>query len=118
MELITTSYLSLHYPAVEKELTPKDGIEVMEKLVPAMNKSFELGLKLKLPKHEVESIHNQHPDPRTRLLHVIMERIEQVLPGLTWRIIVEALRSPAVNLPVLAAELETAHCPQVCSQPI
>ena len=86
----------------------------MEKLVPAMNKSYELGLRLKLPKHEVESIHKQYSDPRTRLLHVIMERIEQVLPGLTWGIIVEALRSHAVNLPVLAGELETAHCPQVC----
>ena len=88
---------------------------MMEKLVPAMNKSFELGLKLKLPKHEVEGIHNQYSDPRTRLLHVIMERIEQVLPRLTWRIIVEALRCQAVNLPVLAGELETAHCPQVFS---
>ena len=78
-----------------------------------MNKSYELGLKLQLPEHEVESIHNHHPDPRTRLLHVIMERIKQVLPGLTWRIIVEALRSPVVNLPVLAGELEIAHCPQV-----
>ena len=85
----------------------------MEKLVPAMNKNYELGLKLKLPDHEVESIHKQYSDPRTRLLHVIMERIKQVLPGLTWRIIVEALRSHAVNLPVLAGELETAHCPQV-----
>ena len=30
-------------------LTPDDAVDVLEELLPAQNKSYELGLKLKLP---------------------------------------------------------------------
>ena len=84
-------------------------MDVLEELLPAQNRSYELGLKLKLPQSEVESIHSQHPQPRQRLLHILIAFANQTEPKPTWRVIVEALRSPAVNLPELAKKVEAAH---------
>ena len=81
-------------------------MDVLEELLPAQNKSYELGLKLKLPQSEVESIHSQHPQPRQRLLHILIAFANQTKAKPTWRVIVEALSSLAVNL---ARELGAAH---------
>ena len=40
-----------------------------------------------------------------------MEFLKQAEPRPTWRAIVTALRSPAVNLPQLAMRVEAAHFP-------
>ena len=92
-------------------LTPDDAAEILEELLPAQNQSYLLGLKLKLPKHEVEAIHTRYLDPHERLLHVIIAFLRQEEPRPTWRVIVEALRNPIVNLPQLARRLESAHFP-------
>ena len=83
----------------------------LEELLPAQNKSYELGLKLKLPHHEVESIHSVYSKPQSRLLHILIGFTNQTEPRPTWRVILEALRSPAVNLPALARRVEAAHFP-------
>ena len=98
-------------PAVNETLTPDDAVDVLEELLPAQDKSYELGLKLKLPHHEVESIHSLYSKPRSRLLHILIGFTNQTEPRPTWRVIVEALRSPAVNLPALARRVEAAHFP-------
>ena len=92
-------------------LKPDDAFNVMEELLPAQNESRELGLKLNLPPHEVGAIFRMYSKPRSRLLHVITEVFKQVEPAPTWRVIIEALRSPGVNLPHLARKLEVAHFP-------
>ena len=92
-------------------LTPDDAVDVLEEILPAQNKSYELGLKLKLPQCEVESIHSEYLKPRSRLLHIIIGFTNQTEPRPTWRVIVEALKSPAVDLPALAQKVEAAHCP-------
>ena len=97
-------------PAVNETLTPDDAVDVLEELLPAQNKSYELGLKLKLPQHEVDSIHSTYSKPRSRLLHVLIEFTNQTEPRPTWRVIVEALRSPAINLSALARRVELVHC--------
>ena len=86
-------------------------MDIVEEILPAQNDSFELGLRLKLPHHEVEGIHSTHSDPRSRLLHVILAFLNQAEPRPTWRVIVDALRSPAVNLPRLANKVEATHFP-------
>ena len=90
-------------------------MDIVEEILPAQNDSFELGLRLRLPHHEVEGIHSTHSDPRSRLLHVILAFLNQAKPRPTWRVIVDALRSPAVNLPRLADKLEAAHFPDPTS---
>ena len=82
---------------------------MLEELLPAQNKSYELGLKLKLPQYVVEAIHSKELPPEKYLLKVLIKFLHQVEPTPTWRVIIEALRSPAVNLPVLGRKVEAAH---------
>ena len=63
----------------------------------------------------VESICEVHTQPRDRLLQVIIAFLKQEQTGPTWRVIVDALRSPAVNLPLLAKEVEASHFPNATS---
>ena len=106
------SYLTLNAaPAVNETLTPDDAVDVLEELLPAQNKSYELELKLKLPQHVVEAIHSKELPPDKYLLKVLIKFLQQTEPRPTWGVIVEALRSPAVNLPALARRVEAAHFP-------
>ena len=95
---------------LDKTLTPNDAVDVLEKLLPAQNMSYMLGLKLKLPDHEVKSIHSTYSDPRDRLLHLLIKFTNQTEPRPTWRVIVKALRSPAVDLQALADKIDRDHC--------
>ena len=113
----TTTITSMYYHVSaalsnDELLTDKDVITILEELLPAQNKTYELGLKLKLPEYVVEGIYKSFSDPQTRLLHVLKEFRNQMEPRPTWRVIVDALRSPAVNLPKLASEVEAAHFPE------
>ena len=98
-------------PSGDDTLTPEDAVSVLEEIVEAENRSYRLGLKLKLPSHVVDSIKTQYSDPRDMLLQVLLEFMRQTEPRPTWRVIVDALRSPAVNLPHLAERVEAAHFP-------
>ena len=98
-------------PSGDDTLTPADAVNVLEELLPAQTQSYVLGLKLGLPYHEVDRIQAQYGDPRDRLLHTLIAFTKQAQPRPTWRVIVDALRSPAVNLPHLAERVEAAHFP-------
>ena len=84
---------------------------MFEELLPAQNKSYELGLKFKLPQHVVEAIHSKDIPADQYLLRILIKFLQQVNPRPTWRVIVEALKAPAVNLPGLAMRVEAAHFP-------
>ena len=98
-------------PAEDGTLTPDDAVDVLDELLPAQNKSYELGLKLKLPQHVVEAIHSKELPPDKYLLKVLIKFTHQAEPRPTWRVIIEALKSPAVSLPALAMSVEAAHFP-------
>ena len=98
-------------PLLDATLVPDDAVDILEELLPAQNHSFELGLRLRLLPYKVEGIHSTHRDPKDRLLHVILAFLNQAKPRPTWRVIVDALRSFAVNLPRLANKVEAAHFP-------
>ena len=97
----------------EKTLSQNDDIEILEELLPAKNQSVLLARKLKIPRHTVEAIHNEPVDQTQRLYRVIQEFLGQVEPKPTWRVILDALRSPAVNLPRLAEEIERRHTSRI-----
>ena len=94
---------------LDETLKPDGVTEIVDELVEAQNKSFWLGLKLKLPLHEVEAIHKQYSDPQERLLRILIRFTKQVDPKPTWRVIIDALRTPGIGLPALAKRIETAH---------
>ena len=90
-------------------LTEKDVQNILEELLPAQNRSYELGLKLNLPPHQVESIHSTYTDPRKRLLQIVIQFLSQLEPRPTWKVIVYALKSPVVNLPRLGEAIEAVY---------
>ena len=98
-------------PAVDETLCPDDAGNIVEEILEAQNHSSFLGLRLGLPLHVVEAIHSRYQDPKDRLLHVIIEFLKQAEPRPTWRVIVDALRSPLVNVTSLAKRVETVHFP-------
>ena len=98
-------------PAVDETLYPDDALKILVEILEAQNNSFYFGLSLGLQLHVVEAIHSRYQEPKDRLLHVIIEFLRQAKPIPTWRVIVDALRSPAVNLPRLAGKVEAAHFP-------
>lgn len=95
--------------ALDETLTPDDAADILDELLPAQNQSYVLGLKFRLPQSEVESIQETYSKPRNRLLQILIEFLKQAEPRPTWRFIVEALRTPAVNLPALASKVESTH---------
>ena len=98
-------------PTGDEPLTPDDAVNVLEEILEAQIQSYALGLKLKLPLHVVDGICEKHFEPRDRLLQILTAFLQQVDPRPTWRAIVDALRTPAVNLPQLAIRVEAAHFP-------
>ena len=92
-----------------KTLSQDDAVEIVEELLPAKNQSVFLAGKLKIPDHTVETIHKEQTDQKERLYRVIQEFLKQVEPRPTWRIILDVLRSPVVNLPRLAEDIERRH---------
>ena len=71
-----------------------------------------LAEKLKLPKHVTDEIHKkQHSQALEWLYEVIHEFVNRLEPRLTWRLIIQALRSPLIHLPFLAKRWRGNHCP-------
>ena len=99
----------------DEALSANDAAGMLDELLEVQNKSRIFGLKLKLPLHAVDSIHSTYSQPEDRLLQVLIEFTKQVDPRPTWRVIANALRSPAVNLPHLARKVEKAHFPDPTS---
>ena len=95
--------------AEDKTLTPDDAIEILEEILPAQNKSYNLGLKLKIPPHVVKAIHAKHQSTEDHLREVIETFLNGVGSEPTWRVIINALRSPSVNLQQLADTIENKH---------
>ena len=104
-------------PSVHETLKQDDAARVLEAVLEAQNQSVSLGLKLKLPLHVVEAIHSMYQHPKDRLLHVVIEFLRQDEPCPTWRVIVDALKSPIVHLPRLANRIEAAHIPKQGAPP-
>lgn len=77
----------------------------------AQNKAHLLGLKLHVHPRDVEAIQTTYQQPTDRLLHIILAFLRQSDIEPTWRVIIDALRSPVVNLPHLATRLKRAHFP-------
>ena len=102
-------------PAGDDTLHLNDTVSILEELVEAQNQSSTFGLTLNLPVHEVEAICLTCANPRDRLLQIIITFLRRAEPRPTWRVIVDALRSPIVNLTALAERVEVAHFPDLAA---
>ena len=95
----------------DETLDEDAAVHILEEILDAQNESDIFGRILKIPQRTVDGIHYRYSTPRDRLYHVIVEFLKQVEPRPTWRAILDALRSPAINLPRLAEEIERNHSP-------
>ena len=90
-----------------KKLTINDLPLLCNALNPVAPKCCALGLQLGVKKANLDIIKkNNKDDCQAQLREIISERLKQDSP-LTWRNIVIALRSPSVNHPDLAREIES-----------
>ena len=97
------------HTAEEETLRPDDVIEILEEIFPARIKSYNLGLKLKLPLHEVKAIHAKTQSAEDHLRDILEAFLKEVGSRPTWRVIIDALRSPTVDLQQLADKIENKH---------
>ena len=85
---------------------------ILGELLDAQNSAHLLGLMMNVKPRDVEAIMNKYQDPKDRLYHIILAFLRQAEPSRpTWRVIVDALRSPIVNLTALARRVEAVHFP-------
>ena len=91
---------------IDAALSEDNTVQVAELLEPAKNHSFELGLKLNLPFAEVEAIHKDYSSQHNRFIRIIIKFLQNAEPAATWRVIIDALRSPLVGLNGLARRVE------------
>ena len=91
------------------ELGVDDLSEVLTELLEAQNRSYYLGLALKLPTYVLDAIHSPNANPQDCLRRVIEEFLRGVDPRPTWSAIAVALKNPSVKLPRLAEEIEAKY---------
>ena len=96
---------------MDELLTEYDARDVLKELAEAQNEAHLLGLEWKIPPHQIEAIEKEHRKPIDILLNIILKFLRQADPPPTWRVIVDALRSPTVNLTGLASKVEASHFP-------
>ena len=97
-----------------RRLNEDDLKHLTNALIPVKDKWREIGVELKLPHGELTAILN---DPRnhtevhylTAMLSLWLNRL--VDPPQTWPVIVEALRSRAVNRADIAEQIRNEYCP-------
>ena len=103
--------------SMDEALRPGKAAYILDQILEAQNQSYLLGLKLNLAQHDVEAIHTMYLEPKDRLLHVLIAFLKHVEPTPTWRVILDALRTPSVNLQELARRVERAHFPDSTPSP-
>ena len=91
---------------MDELLEQENAAAISEELAKAAPHAIELGLQLGLSEDEIDAIKQGEED---KLLQVIIAFLKRRDLKPTWRVIVEALRSTTVNLPLLAMRVEVDH---------
>ena len=84
---------------------------LVTELYEARTKWYFVGLKLKVPADVLDTIESESDDLAEMFLRVLKTALKRVEPLLTWRAVVEALKSPTVGLQLLAKKIEAKYCP-------
>ena len=93
--------------AASSTLTLADMSQVIEDLSPIAGKWRAIGTQLCLVESTLKSIESSHSNPSDRLKEVISKWI--LSGGATLKAMIEALKSPKVGEPRLAAQLNVNH---------
>ena len=114
---IETQQIGLNHvaPTINETLTPDDAGMIVEELLEARNRALTLGRVLNVTSRDVKAIQATYQQPWERLFHIVIAFLRQQELRPTWRVIVEALKDPLVDLPALARRVEAAHFPDPTS---
>ena len=96
---------------MNETLKPEDAGKILEELLDAQNQAHLLGLMMNVKPRDVEAIQTTYQKPIDRLYHIIIAVLRQAEPRPTWRVFINALKSPVVGLTALARRVEAAHFP-------
>lgn len=96
--------------ASQQLLTSEDAFDIFELLISAQNGSRYIGGKWRIPQYVIDEIHQRNKKARDCLFEIITQFLNGVGVPPTWRAIVEALKSPTVNLLDLAQKIEQKYC--------
>ena len=98
--------------SVDKEqlLDDNDVIRIVEEICSVQTQSITLGYLLKIPGPVLDSIHQDYTRSQDRLIRVIREFVNRIEPRPTWRVIVEALKSPLIRKQRLAKKIANKYC--------
>ena len=95
---------------MEKELSEKDLVLVLEATHKARTKWYNVGLKLGVESHTLDSIKAEFNDPIECLREVFKPWLKGTNPRATWRALIDALRSCLIGEDKLADQLEAKFC--------
>ena len=93
---------------MDEKLTEDDTALLVDELIPAQNKTYHLALELKIEQHDIQALDTKWSDPSDKLLQMIILLLQRK-PESTRRDIVNALKSPKVNLITLAKTIEEKY---------
>ena len=83
---------------------------VLDETYEARAKWHNLGVALRVPEHELESIESQCSAPEDGLREMLKTWLRRVEPQPTWAALVKALASKLVGKELLATGLEEKYC--------
>ena len=86
-----------------KSLTKKDFKQVQNALWKSRTKWMDIGIELNVDFEDLEVIKKNHPNDTDECFRsMVMKLLEKIDPPPTWRVLVDALQSPAVSRAELA----------------
>ena len=87
-------------------MTSEDLPTILEKLLKARTKWFEIGMKLKLDIETLNCIETETEGHDKCLRKMLIRRLQAVQGTLTWKLLCNCLRSPTVGRNDVANEIE------------
>ena len=82
---------------------------LLDELVNVGMSWYRIGLHLRVRIGTLDKIRTQFPDPRDQLLEMLKTWLT-TSDSTSWKMLIDALRSPGVQKSKLAGELETKYC--------
>lgn len=90
------------------ELSKNDLVTVRGALLPAAIKWYDIGLELLIPPDTLDTIQSDKNDKSSLCLREMLKICLDKKP--TWKMLIDALRTPAVNDQSLADDLTQKYC--------
>ena len=84
---------------------------LLNELHPVCASWYNIGLELGIPHTELDHYERKYSNPTDLMREILKHWLDTAVdPPPTWKVVINALRSPAVNEKCVAEELESKYC--------